>query len=156
MTLKERNQLVKSWLWRYRGLRLELRRLQEEYDELVSVQESVSAIRYDGTPGSSQATDLSSMIVSRSHHIERMARVSERLSVANDEISTAISMLDRQSEQRVMSCRYLRLKTNLESYSIAEVSEYLKFSVSQTKTIHGAALNRLYPIIKTLYPGAIP
>ena len=156
MTLKERNQLVKAWLWRYRGLRLELRRLQQEYEELVSVQESVSAIRYDGTPGGGQITDLSNLIVSRSHHIERMMRVSDQLSKANDEISTAISMLDRQAEQDVMSCRYLRLKPNLDSYGINEISDYLGYSLSQTKTIHGAALVKLPGIINALCPGTIP
>jgi len=156
MTLKERNQLTKAWLWRYRMLRLEVRRLKEEYDELVSVQESVGAISYDGMPGGSKVSDLSDLIVSRQHRLDRIINASSKLSVVNDEISTAISMLSSQPEQDVMSCRYLRLKPNLDSYSITEIADYLGYSVSQTKTVHGAALVNLPGIINTLYPGAIP
>lgn len=37
---------VKEWLWRYRESKKDLRRLEEEFAELVEMQESTGAIQY--------------------------------------------------------------------------------------------------------------
>ena len=150
MTIKENNTAVKKWLWRYREAKIEAWRMKEEYFELLSVQESIKAVRYDSQPGGTTKQDLSDMIVAR----ERMERMVER---ANSEIlrvygqiSKAISMLEYQTEKNVISARYIQLKNEYDIRSMEEIGKQLHYSERYVQKIHGLALINLEPIIREI------
>lgn len=152
LTVKEKNAAVKSWLWRYREAKLNLQRLKGEYLELVSVQESVRAVRYDNTPAGGKPRDLSDYIADRSELALKLEKERERLTEVFNEISRGISHLNRPIERNILSLRYLQLKEDCSSYNIDEISRKLGYSQSVVKTAHGAALANMVPIINRLDP----
>ncbi len=148
--LKKNNDAVKRWLRRYREAKLDARRIREEYAELLSLQEAIRAIRYDGQPGGSDKHDLSDLFVARDSMERHMNTANAKVVCCYEQITKAISMLDYQTEKDVMSARYVRLKDGYDYYSMKEIGDQLHYSERYTQTIHGLALRNLEPIIRKI------
>lgn len=109
-SIKERNDEVKQWLWRYREAKKDVRRFEAELQELVEAQEGTGAIEYSDMPkgGGSQA-DLSDYMVEREKAWRKIHKSRYKRIVIFQEIKNAIEMLPTADEREVMSYRYLRL-----------------------------------------------
>lgn len=138
---------VKDWLWRYRRAKMNVRRLQGEYEELASVQESVGAVTYDGMPHSGENHDLSDLMVMRDRVITNLIKANHRMTVAYDEITEAISMLDSEVKRSVISLRYIQTKNEYQVNTLADVAEAICYEYSYIRRVHGEALQDLRSII---------
>ena len=150
ITISEQNDTgaVKTWLWRYRYAKLEVRRLEGEYRELVETQESTGAIKYDGMPATGNITDLSDIIVQRDRSLTKLNRAISNMCAVRDEITTAIDKLQYEKEKAVLSYRYIQLRGQFEIRSFQEIASILGYSESRVKTLHALGLQNLSPIIK--------
>ena len=139
---------VKEWLWRYRNAKLAVQRLQGEYDELVSIQESVGTVNYDGMPhGSGDNHDLSDLMIVRDRMLTNLIRAKHRMTVSYDEITEAISMLDSEVKRSVISLRYIQTKNEYQVNTLADVAEAICYEYSYIRRVHGEALQDLRSII---------
>lgn len=138
---------VKDWLWRYRRAKMNVRRLQGEYEELASVQESVGAVTYDGMPHSGENHDLSDLMVMRDRAISNLIKANHRMTVAYDEITEAIGMLDSEVKRAVISLRYIQTKNDYQINTLADVAEAICYEYSYIRRVHGEALQDLRSII---------
>lgn len=143
---RQQNQAVKDWLWRYRRAKLEVCRLEGEYAEMVSVQESAGAIAYDGMPGGGKITDMSDLMIVRDRILTKLIKAKTRMAETYVEISNAISELEH-TEQQIMSLRYIQLVDGYGVRDMDEIAKVILYSPSHVKKIHGAALQKLVPII---------
>lgn len=108
--LREQNERVKQWLWRYREAKKEVHRLDEELKELMESQESVSAVGYTDIPkGSMDKCDLSDYMVEREKIWRKIQKARYKRIMVFQEIKNAIERLPNEDERMVMSCRYLQL-----------------------------------------------
>lgn len=148
--LKKNNDAVKKWLRRYREAKLDARRVREEYLELLTVQESIKAIRYDGQLGGHGKKDLSDLITAREGKERNIARANAKVVYCYEQITKAISMLEYQTERDVMSARYVQLKDGYDFWSMKEIGDQLHYSERYTQTLHGLALKNLEPIIRRI------
>ena len=149
--LKKNNDATKRWLRRYREAKLDARRIREEYLELLAVQETIKAVRYDGQPGGgSGKQDLSDLIVTREGMERRIEKANKKVVYCYEQITKAISMLEYQTEKDVMSARYIRLKDGYDFWSMKEIGDQLHYSERYAQTIHGLALKNIEPIIRKL------
>ena len=146
---RQQNQAVKDWLWRYRRAKLEVHRLDGEYAELVSVQESAGAMAYDGMPGGGKITDMSDLMIVRDRILSKLIEAKARMAEAYVEISNAISELEH-TEQQILSLRYIQLKDNYGVRDMDEIARMILYSPSHVKKIHGEALQKLIPIIEKM------
>ena len=144
---KELNQLCKQWLWRYHDAKLEVRRLELDYIELVETQESVGAINYDGMPGGGGISDLSGVVMVRDEALSRLLRAKNSCAHCYDEIQTAIQQLDQAVERNVMSERYVRFTANLRKREWDDIAATLGYSAQHVKLCHGVALQKMVAII---------
>lgn len=143
---KQQNIVIKDWLWRYRRAKLEVRRLEGEYQELVSVQESAGAVSYDGMPGGGKISDMSDLIIVRDRILTKLVNAKARMAAAYVEISNAIAELDNV-EQQILSLRYIQLKEDYKVRDMDEIGTLIVYSPSFVKKKHGEALQKLVPII---------
>ena len=141
---------VKDWLWRYRRAKMNVRRLQGEYEELASVQESVGAVTYDGMPHSGENHDLSDLMAMRDRAISNLIKANHRMTVAYDEITEAISRLDTDLKRSVISLRYLQLHDDYNANTFSDVSRMVGYDKSYIAHVHGDALQDLRAIIPTI------
>ena len=137
---------VKDWLWRYRRAKMNVRRLQGEYEELASVQESVGAVTYDGMPHSGENHDLSDLMIMRDRAISNLFKANHSMTVAYDEITEAISMLDSEVKRSVISLRYIQTKNEYQVNTLADVAEAICYEYSYIRRVHGEALQDLRSI----------
>lgn len=108
--IKERNEKVKQWLWRYRDAKKEVRRLEEELEELTESQESTGAIGYSDMPkGSGNQTDLSDYIVQKEKIRRKLHKAKYKNLQILEEVKSAIDRLPTADQRTVMSYRYLKL-----------------------------------------------
>lgn len=139
---------VKEWLWRYRNAKLAVQRLQGEYDELISIQESVGTVNYDGMPhGSGDNHDLSDLMIVRDRMLTNLIRAKHRMTVSYDEITDAISHLDNELKRSIISLRYVQPKHDNEPNSLSDVADLIKYEYSYVRKVHGEALLDLRIII---------
>jgi len=144
--LKKQNEEVKAWLRRYRNAKLYARRMREEAAELISAQESVGAINYDGMPHGSAESDLSSMFAARETMREKLARAEKRMAETYMEIVEAIHELPSQAEIDIMSMRYIELD-GFKERSMEEIADRINYHPSRVKSLHAAALTHLAPTV---------
>ena len=108
--IRERNERVKQWLWRYREAKKDVRRLEEELHELIESQESCGAIEYSDMPkGGCNHSDLSDYMIKREKIWRKIHKARYKRIVVFQEIKNAIDRLPSADEREVMSYRYLRL-----------------------------------------------
>lgn len=144
---KQANTEVKEWLWRYRRAKLNLQRLEGEYAELVSIQESAGAITYDGMPAASgNIADLSNLMVSRDNVLSKVVRAKKQLFDIYFEITSALEELD-SVERDVISLRYIQLKDGYGIRDFDEIADTIKYTKRYVQKVHGFALQKLYQYI---------
>ena len=143
---KQQNAYVKDWLWRYRKAKLEVRRLEGEYEELVSIQESAGAVNYDGMPHGSESPDLSSLIIMRDSSLSKIIKARRKMADTLAEIIRAIDMLE-DVERDIISLRYVQLVDGFGIRSMEEIADSIKYTSRYVQKIHGVALQKLYSII---------
>lgn len=145
---KQINKQVKDWLWRYREAKIAIRRLEGEYEELVSIQESAGSIKYDDMPhGSSSNPDLSNLIIVRDQSMTKLIKAKSRAVTAYSEIMNAIEQLDKDVEKEIISLRYVQLHDNLDINSMNDIANIIKYSPDFVKRSHGIALTKLGRIV---------
>ena len=144
--IRERNERVKQWLWRYREAKKDIRRLEEELRELMESQESASAIGYSDMPkGSLEQSDLSDYLVEREKVWRKIQKARYKRIMVFQEIKSAIDRLPSADERMVMSCRYLELNGYKEK-SWEEICVITGHEWRQTHYIHSKALNNIEKI----------
>lgn len=144
--IRERNERVKQWLWRYREAKKDIRRLEEELRELMESQESASAIGYSDMPkGSLDQSDLSDYLVEREKVWRKIHKARYKRIMVFQEIKGAIDRLPSADERMVMSCRYLELNGYKEK-SWEEICVITGHEWRQTHYIHSKALNNIEKI----------
>lgn len=141
-TQKHLNEQVKEWLWRYRRAKQEVRRLEGEYAELVSVQESVCAVKQDGMPHGSNPADLSNLIIVRDRMLTRLIRAKQNMSTVYCEIMDALDKLDNL-EHTVLSLRYIQLKEDNTARNFNEIASAVCYSLRTVTEAHSTALQKL-------------
>ena len=145
---RQANTEVKEWLWRYRRAKLNLQRLEGEYSELVSIQESAGAITYDGMPAASNsASDLSNLMVARDNVLSKVIRAKQNVLDTYFEITAALEELD-SVERDVISLRYIQLKDSYGIRDFDEIADRIKYTKRYVQKVHGFALQKLSAIIK--------
>lgn len=139
--IRERNERVKQWLWRYREAKKDIRRLEEELRELMEIQESASAIGYSDMPkGSLDQSDLSDYLVEREKVWRKIQKARYKRIMVFQEIKGAIDRLPSADERMVMSCRYLELNGYKEK-SWEEICVITGYEWAKTHRIHAKSLN---------------
>ena len=137
--IKERNDQVKQWLWRYREAKKDLRRLEEELHELIVTQESTGAIEYSDMPrGGGSQSDLSDYIVKREKVRRKIHKARYKRIAVFQEIKNAIERLPTADQREVMSYRYLKIM-NWEEICV-KVGKSWKTVVFD---LHGKALRNI-------------
>lgn len=102
--IKERNEQVKQWLWRYREAKKDVRRLEEELQELIESQESCGAVEYSDMPkGGGAQSDLSDYMVKRECIWKKIHKARYKRLCVFQEIKNAIERLPTADEREVMS-----------------------------------------------------
>lgn len=140
--IKERNEQVKKWLWRYREAKKDVRRYEEELMELIGSQESTGAIGYSDMPKGGDQGDLSDYMVKREKVRKKIHKARYKRILIFQEIKNAIERLPSADEREVMSYRYLRIM------DWGVVSVKCGTELRQTYRIHGKALANIYEFIK--------
>lgn len=108
--IKERNEKVKQWLWQYRDAKKEVRRLEEELQELIELQESCRAIQYSDMPkGGGSQRDLSDEMVKHEKIWRKICKARYKQIIVFEKVKSAIDRLPTADQRTVMSYRYLRL-----------------------------------------------
>lgn len=107
--IKERNDQIKQWLWRYREAKKDVRRFEEELRELIGAQESTGAIEYSDMPkGGGSQVDLSDYMVQREKLWRKIWNARYKRIVVFEEIHDAIEQLPTADERDVIFCRYIK------------------------------------------------
>lgn len=137
--IKERNEKVKQWLWQYRDAKKEVRRLEEELQELIELQESCRAIQYSDMPkGGRSQSDLSDEMSRREELWRKILKARYKRIVEFKKIKTVIDRLPNTDERAVMSYRYLK------SYDWGVVSAKSNMELRKAYRTHGKALMHIY------------
>lgn len=134
---------IKKWLWRYRDAGREIDRLQLLLDEVKANSDGVRAIQYSDMPKShGVGGDLSDTIVRYEKLSIRITQERVRQADVMEEITLAISQIDKAIERWILSLRYIQL---MKWEKIAEETGY---SEQRIYEIHGEALRYLGRIIE--------
>lgn len=108
--IKERNEKVKQWLWQYRDAKKEVRRLEEELQELIELQESCGAIQYSDMPkGGGSQSDLSDEMAKREKIWRKICKARYKRIMVFEKVKSVIDCLPTVEQRMIMSYRYLRL-----------------------------------------------
>lgn len=145
---EQRNEEVKRWLDRYRNEKRKIRRLQLEYEEMVSSQESVTAVTYDGvqvTGGGDNTADLANIMVRRDQYLTKIIKAQARLEEIRREITEALEQLD-SDEAEVLSYRYIQLD-GFEQRTWEEICVLTHCSWRKAHHLHSDGLDTLAQII---------
>lgn len=136
--IRERNDQVKQWLWRYREAQKDVRRFEEELEELKESQESCGAIKYSDMPksGFCQA-DLSDYMAERERIWRKIHKARYKRIMVFQEIKNAIERLPSADEREVMSYRYLKLMT------WEQICVKIKKEWAQVHRYHSSALDEM-------------
>ena len=141
--IRERNDQVKQWLWRYREAKKDVRRYENELHELIETQESTGAIEYSDMPkGSGSQSDLSDYMVKRDEAWKRIMKARYKRIVVFQEIKNVIEQLPSADEREIMSCRYMQLN-GCKAKSWEEVCVITNHEWAQAHRIHAKALKNI-------------
>ena len=141
--IRERNEQGKRWLWRYREVKKDVRRYENELHELIETQESTGAIEYSDMPkGSGSQSDLSDYMVKRDEAWKRIMKARYKRIVVFQEIKNAVEQLRNADEREVISCRYIQLNGYKEK-SWEEICMITGHEWRQTHYIHSRALGNI-------------
>lgn len=141
--IRERNDQVKRWLWRYREAKKDVRRYENELHELIETQESTGAIEYSDMPkGSGSQSDLSDYMVKRDEAWKRIMKARYKRIVVFQEIKNVIEQLPSADEREIMSCRYIQLN-GYKAKSWEEVCVITNHEWAQAHRIHAKALKNI-------------
>ena len=138
----DKNQ-TKQWLLRYREGKKDVRRLEEELEELREMQTGIKSVRYSDMPkGGKKKRDLSDSMVEIEKTQERInAARYQRIKVFH-EVKDAIEQLPTAAEREVMSYRYLRLM------EWEKISGKMDVDLRQVYRIHDKALKNIEKILE--------
>ena len=140
--------LIRQWLWRYYDAKRDTIRLEHEYAEIVSIQESAGAISYDGMPACGNTIhDLSDMVLVRDGAISRLLRAKQKQAKCYSEITQAISKLDYSIERDIISMRYTYFSDGGRKTEWEDIAQKFNFSASHVKRVHGIAIQKLIRIV---------
>lgn len=132
---REQNKKVKQWLWQYRDAKKDIRRLEEELQELIELQKSCCAIQYSDMPkGSGSQRDLSDYIVKQEQIWKKIQKARYRRIMVFGEIRNVINRLPNVDEREVMTYRYLR------QHDWNTVAAKCNVELRQVHRLHGRAL----------------
>lgn len=141
--IRERNEQVKQWLWRYREAKKDVRRYENELHELIETQESTGAIEYSDMPKcSGSQSDLSDYMVKRDEAWKRIMKARYKRIVVFQEIKNVIEQLPSADEREIMSCRYIQLN-GYKAKSWEEVCVITNHEWAQAHRIHAKALKNI-------------
>lgn len=149
--IESRNIKVKTWLNRYMYDKREVRRLEQEYDELVESQEGVKGVAYDGIrimSGGDNTADLANMIISRDANLTRLITARSKLEQTRNEISETISLIPdtdgckAEIIRTVLSQRYILLD-GLDQQKWEMICINADISWSRVHKYHSAGLKAL-------------
>lgn len=150
LTIREnqaRNEKTKQWLWRYRKAKIDSLCLENEYRELVSIQESAGSVSYDGVCVSGTNTaDLSNLMIARENVLTRLIRSKKAMSDSCAEIIAAANSLE-PAERDIVVLRYIQLKDGFRINSMYDIAKLVGYSTPQVKRIHGKALQHIGKMI---------
>ena len=85
-------------------------------------------------------------MVMRDRAITNLIKANHRMTVAYDEITEAISMLDSEVKRSVISLRYIQTKNEYQVNTLADVAEAICYEYSYIRRVHGEALQDLRSI----------
>lgn len=146
--MRDYDILIRQWLWRYYDAKRDVVRLDHEYREIVSIQESAGAISYDGMPTCGNSiSDLSGMIIARDEAISRLLRAKQKQAKCYSEITRAISKLDYSVERDIISMRYTYFSDSGRKTEWDDIAQKFNFSASHVKRVHGIAIKKLISIV---------
>lgn len=141
--IRERNEKVKAWLWRYRETKKDVRRYEEELRELLESQESTGAIRYSDMPkGSSNQADLSDYMAEREKVWKKVMKAKYKRIKVFQEVENVIEQLPTADERGILSARYIKGKP------WENVCVECGYEWAQMHRIHFRALEQIYDMIK--------
>lgn len=136
--IKERNEKVKQWLWQYRDAKKEVRRLEEELQELIELQESCGAIQYSDMPkGGGSQSDLSDEMSRREELWRKISKARYKRIMEFKKIKTVIDRLENANEREVMTYRYIR------SMSWEQICVKIDKKWTQVHRYHAKALEQI-------------
>lgn len=148
--IKEQNEKVKAWLWRYRDAKRECKRLEGEYRELVESQESAKAIEYSDMPKAHNAgTDLSDLMERRSEYLTKIIKSHKRMEMLMFEISEVFDQLPDQTARDIMSLRYLQLD-GCKALAWGDISQRVGYTEEHICRLHGEALRIISEKVKLI------
>ena len=140
----DKNQ-IKQWLLRYRDGKKDVRRLEEELEELDEMQKNVRGVRYSEMPrGEKKKTDLSDYIVEIEKTQEKICAARYQRIKVFQEVKDAIEQLPTATEREVMSYRYLRLM------EWEKISGKIDIDLRQIYRIHDKALKSIEKILEVV------
>lgn len=141
--IREHNEQVKKWLWRYGNAKRDIKRYTEELDELIELQEGAPGIAYSDMPkGSGGQSDLSNYIIRRQELQQKIWNARYRRIVVFEEIHDAIEQLPTADERDVIFCRYIK------GVDWDDIADMIGKDKRQVYRYHGDALKNLYEILK--------
>lgn len=142
--IRERNEKVKQWLWRYRDAKKDVNRYEMELRELTELQSGPKAIQYSDMPKrSGNQSDLSDYMIKQENVWKKIHKARYKRIVAFQDIKNAIERLPTADEREVMSCRYLQLN-NLKEKSWEEICILTNHEWAQVHRIHARALKNIH------------
>lgn len=140
----DKNQ-IKQWLLRYRDGKKDVRRLEEELEELDEMQKNVRGVRYSDMPrGGRKKTDLSDYIVEIEKTQEKICAARYQRIKVFQEVKDPIEQLPTATEREVMSYRYLRLM------EWEKISGKIDIDLRQIYRIHDKALKSIEKILEVV------
>ena len=135
---------TKHWLWRYRDAKKAVRRIEAEYRELVSIQESAGAVSYDGMPkATGNPSDLSGIVIARDNVLSKLIRATRKASNVYSELIGAVEKLDTDIEKDIIFERYVHLKDNCDERDWDDIAASLNYSEQHIYRVHGIALSKV-------------
>ncbi|MEY8428283.1 hypothetical protein AALA00_11325 [Lachnospiraceae bacterium 46-15] len=140
----DKNQ-IKQWLLRYREGKKDVKRLEEELEELDEMQKNVKSIRYSDMPrGGRRKTDLSDYMAEIEKTQERIHAARYQRIKIFQEVKEVIEQLPTATEREVMSYRYLRLM------EWEKISGKIDMELRQIYRIHDKALKSIEKILEVV------
>ena len=142
-SVKKQNEHTKQWLWRYREAKKEVVAAEEQFAELVEMQNGAKAIQYSDMPkGSGSQADLSDMMAQRDKSWREVEEARHKQTQAFKEIWDTIHQLPVADEVAILTYRYIRMM-KWENICLAVRKEW-----AQVHRHHARALRQIGEIIK--------
>ena len=139
MTEREKNELAKTWLRRYKDAKRELDRLEAELHELTARQEGADAIRYTDMPRAPGVDgDLSDLFVQREAIRREIVKAMTHATMIMEGVKSVIDEIPDSNIKYVLSARYIRLKR------WEDICRELGYSWTPVHEYHRKGLRQIY------------